>query len=235
MVRSLSSTRVSPLDSRPCSLVLPALLCALLTGCAGALPEEPGDAPEWETEPFPLRSNVGQGNNLDNERDSTNGLGTNGLGTNGLGTNGLGTNGLGTSGLSISNLNSSTFVAWFNQNPALSDMVMQYVVGCAAPVSAKLGLDQPRDPGRLPVAWQPGPDAGLGEGAPATELEQQVITACLAAHTNKYRAQGAHLPAGAGCHGHAHPRGPLGVRHLPSAGGLLLRQPLPKRGHLRGQ
>jgi hypothetical protein len=122
----------------------------------------------------------------DTNSPNAKGLGTNGLGTNGLGTNGLGTNGLGTSGLSISGMNSAAFTDWFNQDPALTAIVMKYVVACAVEAGASRTWTNPVT--STEYTW----DGNLGltpdwaSGAPATEVEQQVITACLAAHTNKY-------------------------------------------------
>ena len=195
MARSLSCTHASPLNRSPRAPVLPAVLCALLTGCAGALPEEPGDATELESESSALRGRGGQGNggqgndDQDGDREGSNGLGTNGLGTNGLGTNGLGTNGLGTNGLSVSNLNSSAFVTWFNQHPDLSDMVMRYVVTCAAGAGTQLTWTNPVTNTAYTWNGSLGLTPGWAGGAPATEIEQQVITACLAAHTNKFGLQ----------------------------------------------
>jgi hypothetical protein len=119
----------------------------------------------------------------------TNGLGTNGLGTNGLGTNGLGTNGLSTSGLSISAMNTSEFVTWFNQDPALADMVMKYIVACAVAEGSSRTWTNPST--SVQYAWHGvlGLTPAWASGSPATEIEQQLITACLAAHTNKYGLQ----------------------------------------------
>ncbi len=115
-----------------------------------------------------------------------NGLTMNGLGTNGLGTNGLGTNGLGTNGLA-----SAEFSTWFQKDPELGAEVMKYFVYCAVPTGeTRTYVDMAS--GTI-YSWR----GGLGlapdwsEGMPATVDEQQIISACLAAHANKY---GAHVP-----------------------------------------
>ncbi|MBN1204961.1 MAG: hypothetical protein JXB05_08555 [Myxococcaceae bacterium] len=112
--------------------------------------------------------------------------GLNGLSRNGLGTNGLGTNGLSTSGLSIATMNSPSFVDWFNQDPVLADKVMKYVVTCAVEAGSSRVWTNPST--NIQYTWNGslGLTPGWASGALPTEVEQQVITACLAAHTNKY-------------------------------------------------
>ncbi|WP_233261534.1 hypothetical protein [Vitiosangium sp. GDMCC 1.1324] len=110
---------------------------------------------------------------------STNGLGTNGLSTNGLGTNGLGTNGLGT----------LQFSTWFQTNPQLNEEVMKYFVYCAVSAGqTRTYVDASSD---TTYTWSGGLGLapGWSEGIPATVDEQQLISACLAAHTNKYGAR----------------------------------------------
>ena len=96
---------------------------------------------------------------------------------NGLSTNGLSTNGLSTNG----------FSAWFTADPAYSAMVMKYLVRCAAPAGTNLTFSA----GGATYTW-PG-ELGLAPlwatGLPIGVAEQQLISACLAAHTNKYGAQ----------------------------------------------
>lgn len=120
------------------------------------------------------------------EEQTDNGLSTNGLSTNGLSTNGLSTNGLSTNGLSTNG-----FRNWFNQAPANAAAVMQYVVKCAVPAGQTRTFTNPLTgvtytwPGSLGLA------PGWASGLVATELEQEVVSACLAAHANKY---GSHIP-----------------------------------------
>ncbi len=168
MAQYFSCAGGSLLDRQTCLRVLPGVLLALLAGgCADPSLEDP-------SAPLNLESQAP-------ELDDANGLGTNGLGTNGLGTNGLGTN-----GLSLSALNSASFVDWFNQDPTLADKVMKYVVACAVPRDSSLTWTNPVT--NTPHTWNGnlGLTPNWAGGAPATETEQQLITACLAAHTNKY-------------------------------------------------
>ncbi|NBD09911.1 hypothetical protein [Corallococcus silvisoli] len=116
---------------------------------------------------------------------STNGLSTNGLSTNGLSTNGLSTNGLSTNGLSTNGLSTNGFQTWFTQDPALADMVMRYVVQCSMAAGATLSYQSPAGTN---YTWHGslGLAPGWAGGQPATLAEQQVVSACLAAHANKY-------------------------------------------------
>jgi hypothetical protein len=116
----------------------------------------------------------------------SNGLALNGLVINGLVINGLVINGLVINGLGATGLSSSSFVSWFDQDPALSDMVMKYVVYCAANWGQQRSFTHPST--GITYTW----DGWLGlahhwsNGEPATVVDQQVISACLAAHVNTY-------------------------------------------------
>ena len=114
----------------------------------------------------------------------------NGLSLNGLSLNGLSLNGLSLNGLSLNGLNSGEFKAWFQQNPAGHNMLMGYLVRCAVPSGETRDF---KDASGVVYRWTGGlglaPDWALGKVA--TEAEQQVITACLAAHVNNY---GVHVP-----------------------------------------
>jgi hypothetical protein len=118
------------------------------------------------------------------ELDSPNGLAFNGLAFNGLAFNGLAFN-----GLSVTGLSSPAFAAWFQADPALASMVMGYVVQCALPA----GQVRTYTAEGQTYIWSG--NLGLApdwtEGAPATVAEQQLISACLALHANKY---GMHVP-----------------------------------------
>ena len=148
---------------------------AVGTGCgpvedlSGAPVEEPGI--------------VEQPGTIEQEAASANGLSFNGLSFNGMSSNGLSFNGLSFNGLSSQGLASSQFATWFQKNPTLADMVMRYVVRCAVPAGQ---LRSYRNPGTGTThTW-----AGLlglapdwAQGQRATTTEQQVVSACLAAHT----------------------------------------------------
>ncbi len=110
---------------------------------------------------------------------------TNGLSLNGLSLNGLSLNGLSLNGLSLNGLSTAEFTAWFQTNPELHATVMRYVVLCAAPTGVLRAYTSPSGhtylwAGRLGLA----PD--WTSGAPATLAEQRLVSACLAAHANKY-------------------------------------------------
>ncbi|WP_164002701.1 hypothetical protein [Pyxidicoccus caerfyrddinensis] len=113
----------------------------------------------------------------------------NGLSVNGLSFNGLSFNGLSFNGLSFNGLSSSAFTSWFRQDPALASTVMRYLVRCAVPegqVRSYAADGQTYSwPGGLGLA------PAWAAGAAATLREQQVVSACLAAHANKYNQ---HVP-----------------------------------------
>jgi hypothetical protein len=111
------------------------------------------------------------------------------MATNGMATNGMATNGLNTSGLIVNAMNGSAFINWFNQDPALADMVMRYVVTCAVAEGSSRSWTNPTT--GIQSIWNGslGLTPGWASGQPADEAEEQLITACLAAHTNKYGLQ----------------------------------------------
>ncbi|MBJ6761457.1 hypothetical protein JGU66_11830 [Myxococcaceae bacterium JPH2] len=145
-----------------------------------------GCGPEFEAD---RGSNARPEATWESPLEGTNGLSTNGLSTNGLSTNGLSTNGLSTNGLSTNGLSTNGFSSWFDASPAQRDMVMRYVVRCAVPNGQSRSYTSPTT--GVTYTW----DGNLGllpgwaSGLPATETEQQVLTACLAAHANKYGVQ----------------------------------------------
>jgi hypothetical protein len=151
-------------------LVLSIALLMALMGC-GAL-EPP---PQEQTAERATQSLAG-----------SNGLSLNGLVINGLVINGLVINGLVINGLAPEGLASQDFSTWFNQDPALSDMVMKYVVYCSTNWGLQKTFTNPAT--GITHTW----DGWLGlahhwsEGAPATLAEQQLVSACLAAHVNTY-------------------------------------------------
>ncbi|NBD07394.1 MULTISPECIES: hypothetical protein [Corallococcus] len=137
-----------------------------LVGC-GALPEDAVPDAAWAS--------------VDQAQAGDNGLSTNGLSTNGLSTNGLSTNGLSTNGLSTNGFND-----WFNQNASSAPTLMAYIVKCAVP-AGQTRTFQATSTG-VKYTWQGslGLAPGWAGGKAATVLEQQAVSACLAAHANKY-------------------------------------------------
>jgi hypothetical protein len=115
----------------------------------------------------------------------------NGLSTNGLSTNGLSTNGLSTNGLSTNGLATAEFLTWFNADPVMHEAVMAYVVRCAMTKQQSLTYNNPATGQRY--RWKG--DLGLAPQWSLGQLpsvpEQQIVSACLAAHVNKF---GLHVP-----------------------------------------
>jgi hypothetical protein len=111
-----------------------------------------------------------------------NGLNRNGLNRNGLNRNGLNRNGLNRNGLNTG----SDFSTWFNEDPVTSDAVMRYVYACAAPAGSTLSWYNSKTKKTSLWVGVFGLAPGWVGGAQATTAEQQLVTACLAAHVNKY-------------------------------------------------
>src|SRR3569623_2339984 len=109
--------------------------------------------------------------------------------TNGLSLNGTSLNGLSLNGRDLA-LATSSFASWFHADPANRALQMQYVVKCAKPAGVTVTWT---DPATHTVYSWPG---GLGlaptwSNRAMTVAEQQVLSACMAAHANKY---GVHVP-----------------------------------------
>ncbi|HZI10957.1 MAG TPA: hypothetical protein VE153_11260 [Myxococcus sp.] len=113
----------------------------------------------------------------------------NGLSTNGLSTNGLSTNGLSTNGLSTNGLTASSFLSWFDGDTSHASALMTYVVRCAVSAGQTRGFTHPRTGVTYSWAGGLGLAPGWASGLAATQLEKEVVTACLAAHVNKYAVQ----------------------------------------------
>jgi len=110
----------------------------------------------------------------------------NGLSLNGLSLNGLSLNGLSLNGLSLNGLSTQAFKDWFNANPAQSDELMRYVVRCA--VAHKETRSFTSQVTQTTYTWsgELGLAPNWASGAAPTVAEQQVISACLAAHVNTH-------------------------------------------------
>ncbi|MCY1080509.1 hypothetical protein [Archangium lansingense] len=108
----------------------------------------------------------------------------NGLAFNGLAFNGLAFNGLAVNGLAFNGLSNEAFTAWFDTDPVMADMLMKYTIACAL----QPGLIRTYTHGSTTYTWHGwlGLAPDWASGAQATEAEQQIISACLAAHGNKY-------------------------------------------------
>ena len=114
---------------------------------------------------------------------SANGMSANGMSANGMSANGMSANGLSANGLSANGLATADFAAWFMYDPPMGNMIMRYLVKCALPagetLTYELGGEEYRWFGVLGLA--PGWAAGA-----MTPPEQQLMTACLGAHSNKF-------------------------------------------------
>ena len=108
-------------------------------------------------------------------------------------TNGLsfapGSNGLAAGGLGGPRIAGAAFDAWFGKDRAYANMVMRYVVRCALPAGASRSYLNPGD--GLVYTW-PG-SIGLAPlwatGAAIPVVEQELVSACLAAHVDENGAQ----------------------------------------------
>jgi len=114
---------------------------------------------------------------------SANGLSANGLSANGMSANGLSANGLTANGLSANGLATADFAAWFVVDPPMGDMIMRYLAKCALPAGQTLTYET----GGEVYTWFG--VLGLAPGwatGPMSPQEQQLVTACLGAHSNKF-------------------------------------------------
>jgi hypothetical protein len=111
--------------------------------------------------------------------------------TNGLSLNGLSTNGLSTNGLNLNGLSTLAFRDWFNQDVTRHEELMRYLVQCAVPEGESRTFTQP-ETNQIYTWWgKLGLAPEWAGGQAATIEERQVVSACLAAHSNKY---GLHVP-----------------------------------------
>ncbi len=121
-----------------------------------------------------------------------NGVTLNGVTLNGVTLNGVTLNGVTLNGVTLNGLVvTPAFSAWFSQDAALNAMVMKYLVRCAVPEGETRSY-QDAATGTW-YTWQGslGLAPGWSKGKRMNEREQQLISACMAAHANKY---GQHVP-----------------------------------------
>jgi len=111
------------------------------------------------------------------------------VGSCGIGLNGMPPNLLGLQGLRPNSLTDDHFKRWFAADPKVANALMKYLVKCSLPP----GLGMSFEYGGISYLWAGGlglaPHWAQGESIP--EDEQQLVTACLGAHANRY---GAHVP-----------------------------------------
>ena len=135
---------------------------------------------------------------------TVNGLTVNGLTVNGMTVNGMTVNGLTVNGLTVNGLATADFLSWFEADAATANMVMRYIARCALPAGQSLTWDWNGTTYTWSGVLGLAPTWGTGQPIPAPE--QQLVTACLAAHSNKF---GLHVPLSV--------RGPMsdGVSFIP--------------------
>ncbi|MCA1827059.1 MAG: hypothetical protein ABR567_07410 [Myxococcales bacterium] len=104
--------------------------------------------------------------------------------------NGLTPNLLGNIGLRPNSLNTPQFQKWFEADRAATGMLMKYVVRCSLPAEDVLSyVDSDGNTWSWAGGFALAPNWAAGKGIP--ESEQQLVSACIAAHANKY---GVHVP-----------------------------------------
>jgi hypothetical protein len=110
----------------------------------------------------------------------------NGLNLNGLNLNGLNLNGLNLNGLGLEGFATTDFSNWFRESPERRSEVMRYVVACAVPAGQTRTFTDSvsgtsyRWDGLLGLA------PSWSQGKEAEDEELQVVSACMAAHANKF-------------------------------------------------
>jgi hypothetical protein len=166
-MQTVESGRCRGMGSRVASWALASCVLLLGTSGCGAVEDPPAEPPALQSQVQEVRSD----NNL-----SVNGLSFNGLSFNGLSFNGLSFNGLTT----------QSFHSWFQSNPAKADEVMRYIVRCAVPAGQTRTYTRPSTGQTYTWTGALGLAPVWASGSPAPLLEQQLISACLAAHVNPY-------------------------------------------------
>jgi hypothetical protein len=147
-----------------------AALLALGAGCGGATSQAEGE-----------RVGVAA-----SSLSAPNGLSPNGISRNGISRNGISRNGISRNGLSLSSFKTTEFQTWFNEDPATSNEVMTYIVKCAAPAGKSFTWKNPATGTGYTWSGLLGLAPVWASGKPTTELDEQAVTACLAAHVNKF-------------------------------------------------
>lgn len=117
---------------------------------------------------------------------SSNKLSMNALSANGLAMNGINLNGLAMNGLAMNGLSTDTFHDWFNEDPVLREELMRYLVGCAVPEGETRTYLNPFTGISYTWTGELGLAPHWARGQPAREVEQQVVSACLAARVNAF-------------------------------------------------
>jgi hypothetical protein len=120
-----------------------------------------------------------------------NGVTLNGVTLNGVTLNGVTLNGVTLNGLNVGGLSTAEFATWFRQDAAQNDMLMRYMVRCAVAAGEARSYQDLSSGTSYMWHGSLGLAPSWASGQPINEAEQQLISACLAAHVNKY---GVHVP-----------------------------------------
>jgi hypothetical protein len=114
---------------------------------------------------------------------------TNGINVNGINVNGINVNGINVNGINVNGLSTVAFSTWFDEDPTQRATLMRYIVACAVPAGQTRTYTSPAT--GITHTWQGvlGLAPDWSSGVPASVAEQQVVTACLAAHANKFGLQ----------------------------------------------
>jgi hypothetical protein len=122
---------------------------------------------------------------------AVNGIAVNGIAVNGIAADGTLSNGLGpgagSSGLAVNGLTQAALAApefawWFARSPEYASMVMSYLVRCSLRAESTLAYEHEG----ASYAWTGnlGVAPRWGAGGTIPEEEQELVSACLAAHVN---------------------------------------------------
>jgi hypothetical protein len=144
-----------------------------------------GCGPAREPHEPPVLANQGQ------ELRITNGISANGISANGISANGISANGISANGLSTEGVSTADFATWFQSDPEQNDTLMRYMARCGVRQGQSISYTDPTTARGYTWEGLLGLTPGWAAGEAVTEAEQQLMTACLAAHVNKY---GLHLP-----------------------------------------
>jgi hypothetical protein len=115
-----------------------------------------------------------------------NGISANGISANGISANGISANGISANGLTTQGVNTADFTAWFQADPERNDTLMQYMARCGAKKGQRITYTDPVTARGYTWDGLLGLTPEWASGVVVTEAEQQVMTACLAAHVNRY-------------------------------------------------
>ncbi len=101
-------------------------------------------------------------------------------------TNGISANGISANGITAEAVQTADFSHWFQADPEANDVFMQYVVRCALAEGQSISYTDPAS--RQSYTWEGllGLTPKWAQGKKIQKDEKQVLTACLAAHANKY-------------------------------------------------